>query len=137
VSITDGFGNVVGTYNHQIFSAGMQAAGATAGALDVGAATAIGGYALQALTEAEAPLSLYDTSGGMKGINTDVTAGEFSSTLQSNGYTATNSLGGNGPVSVLQNGDSTYTIYTRTSTGSSGASYVGPAGQTAKFNLGN
>jgi hypothetical protein len=42
----------------------------------------------------------------------------------------------NGPVTVLQKGESTYTIYARSSTGESGASYSGPSGQIAKYNLG-
>jgi RHS repeat-associated protein len=81
--------------------------------------------------------SLRDASGGLKGIETNVTANEFAVNIQSNGYTATTTMGNNGPVTVLQNGQgSTWTIYTRTSTGASGAQYVGPNGQLLKYNLG-
>jgi hypothetical protein len=83
------------------------------------------------------PYSTWDTAGGLKGINTNVTAEEFSGNLQSNGYTATTTTGSNGPVTVLQNGQgSTYTIHTRTSTGASGVQYTGPNGQVLKYNLG-
>lgn len=79
---------------------------------------------------------MLDTSGGLKGINTDVPADEFSANLQANGYTAKTMMGNNGPVTVLDNGQgSTYTVYTRTSTGESGAQYIGPNGQL-KYNLG-
>jgi RHS repeat-associated protein len=83
------------------------------------------------------PYSTRDTSGGFKGINTNVTADEFSGTLQSNGYTATSTTGSNGSVTVLQNGQgSTYSVYTRTSNQQSGAQYIGPSGQMLKYNLG-
>jgi hypothetical protein len=38
-------------------------------------------------------------------------------------------------TSVLSNGTSTYTIYTRSSTGSAGAQYFGPDGASIKFSL--
>ena len=75
---------------------------------------------------------------GIKGINTDVPASEFSANLQEAGYTAIETMGKNGPVTVLQNGrGSTYTIYTRTSTGNAGVQYIGLDGQVVKYNLGN
>ena len=78
--------------------------------------------------------SLFDTAGGLKGINTNVTAEEFSANLQANGYTLKISPNG---TNVLTNGNgSTYSIYTRSSTGASGAQYFGPNGQSLKFNLG-
>jgi filamentous hemagglutinin len=81
--------------------------------------------------------SLYDATGGLKGLNTNLTADEFSANLQANGYTATGTTGTNGSVTVLQNGrGSTYTIYTRSSTGDMGAQYIGPNGQFLKYNLG-
>jgi RHS repeat-associated protein len=81
--------------------------------------------------------SLRDASAGLKAINTNVTADEFSATLQANGYTATTKLGSNGPVTVLQNANgSTYTVYTRSSTGASGAQYIAPDGTLLKYNLG-
>jgi RHS repeat-associated protein len=84
-----------------------------------------------------APMTNWDTSGGFKGINTNVSADEFIDNLRQNGYTGTTSSGKNGPVTVLQNGEgSTCTVYTRTSTGSSGAQYSGPDGQLNKYNLG-
>jgi RHS repeat-associated protein len=85
---------------------------------------------------AQGPYSLWDTSGGLKGINTNVTADEFSANLQANGYGATNTMGSNGPVTVLTDAEgSTYTTYTRTSTDASGAQYTGPDGQFLKYNL--
>jgi RHS repeat-associated protein len=81
--------------------------------------------------------SLWDTSGGLKGINTDVTADDFLANLQANGYTARTTFGANGSVTILENGQgATYTIYIRTSTGQSGAQYIGPSGQFLKYNLG-
>jgi len=91
----------------------------------------------QQMTGPGASSSVRDTSGGLKGINTDVTADEFSANLQANGYTARTTMGNNGPVTILNNGQgSTYTVYTRTSTGESGAQYIGPNGQFLKYNLG-
>lgn len=56
--------------------------------------------------------------------------------LQSNGYQIrkVESSQKNGTRTVLSNGASTYTVYTRSSTGESGAHYFGPEGQ-AKFTL--
>lgn len=55
VDIKDASGNVIGTYNHQMFSAGMQATGAAAGAMDAAAATIIGGTTLPVLADALGP----------------------------------------------------------------------------------
>jgi len=44
--------------------------------------------------------------------------------------------GTNGPTTVLTNGQSTYTIYTRTTTGAPGAQYFGPNGVSVKYSLG-
>jgi len=88
-----------------------------------------------AVTTQPGSYSKWDTSGGLKGVNTDVTPAEFGASLQSNGYTATTTAGTNGSVTVYQNGTSTYTVYTRSSTGQSGAQYIGPNGMI-KFNLG-
>ncbi|HDR8934503.1 beta strand repeat-containing protein [Burkholderia vietnamiensis] len=88
-----------------------------------------------------APYSKWDisvTSQGSKFLNvkTDVTAQQFQSNLQSNGYDVTNQgTGKNGDFTVLSNGRSTYTIYTRSSTGTAGAQYFGPGGTSAKFTL--
>jgi RHS repeat-associated protein len=87
-------------------------------------------------TDALVTSSKWDISGGLKAINTDVTADEFAANLQANGYAAKTTMGNNGPVTVLNNGQgSTYTIYTRTSTGGSGVQYIGPNGQFLKYNL--
>jgi hypothetical protein len=81
--------------------------------------------------------SEYNYSGGLKGLETNVTGPEFISNLRANGYTATESVGKNGPVTVLQNGNgSTWTVYTRSSTHDVGAEYWGPDGQHLKYNLG-
>jgi RHS repeat-associated protein len=83
------------------------------------------------------PFSTRDTSGGWKGINSSVTADEFIANLQAQGYTARSTTSNTGPVTVLENGQgSTYTVYTRESTGESGAQYVGPIGPRLKYNLG-
>lgn len=83
------------------------------------------------------PHSKWDVSGGLKGIQTDVTASEFISNLEANGFTSTVKTGTNGSVTILQNGNgSTYTVYTRSSTASSGAQYFGPNGKIIKYNLG-
>jgi RHS repeat-associated protein len=87
--------------------------------------------------EAAGEFSLYDSTGGLKGLNTNVTADEFSANLRANGYSATQTTGTNGAVSVLQNGQgSTWTIYTRSSTVNMGAQFIGPNGQFLKYNLG-
>jgi hypothetical protein len=71
-------------------------------------------------------------------IATDVTAQEFSANLISNGYQVTQeTVGPNGPVTVLSNGVTTYNIYTATSTGASSAQVIHAAGQTlSKIRLG-
>ena len=90
-----------------------------------------------AASEVPGEYSLYDATGGLKGLNTNVTGNEFSANLQANGYTATQTTGANGPVTVLRNGQgSTWTIYTRSSTGDTGAQFIGPNGQFLKYNLG-
>ncbi len=84
-----------------------------------------------------ARFSLYEAAGGLKGLRTNLSAPEFISNLKSNGYTATERMGTNGPVTVLQNGNgSTWTIYTRRSTREVGAEFFGPNGQRVKYNLG-
>ncbi|MEN3931815.1 hypothetical protein WJT86_12240, partial [Microvirga sp. W0021] len=70
-------------------------------------------------------------------ISTNVTASEFQANLLANGYSIIgNGISKNGANVQLSNGISTYSIYTRTSTGSSGAQYWGPGGQEIKFSLG-
>lgn len=100
---------------------------------------AIGAGLAAEASEVAGEYSLYDATGGLKGLNTNVNGGEFSANLQANGYTATQTTGTNGPVTVLQNGQgSTWTIYTRSSsiTGDTGAQFIGPNGQFLKYNLG-
>ncbi|WP_231663616.1 DUF637 domain-containing protein, partial [Ralstonia solanacearum] len=78
------------------------------------------------------------TSPGSKFLNveTDVTAQQFQANLMSNGYSVMNQgTGKNGAFTVLSNGTSTYTIYTRSSTGAAGVQYFGPGGKSAKFSL--
>ena len=78
------------------------------------------------------------TSPGSKFLNvqTDVTAEQFQSNLISNGYNVTSQgAGKKGAFTVLSNGSSTYTVYTRSSTGSAGAQYFGPGGASVKFSL--
>jgi RHS repeat-associated protein len=79
--------------------------------------------------------SVWDTSGGLKGIVTDVTSSDFIANLKANGYTERTAMGKNGPVTILENGQgSTYTVYTRKSTKWAGVQYVGPNG-LLKYNL--
>jgi len=97
-----------------------------------------GGYTYpggQSATTSSGPTSKWDTSGGMKGVNTNLSPGEFGANLEANGFKATSTMGSNGPVTVYQKGGDTYTVYTRTSTGDSGVHYRGPNG-SAKYNLG-
>ncbi|MGC4029458.1 MAG: RHS repeat-associated core domain-containing protein [Steroidobacteraceae bacterium] len=83
-----------------------------------------------------AQFSLYDATGGLKGLRTNLSGPEFVSNLKASGYTATERVGTNGPVTVLQNGNgSTWTVYTRTSTGDAGAEFFGANGQHVKYNL--
>ncbi|MGO7335779.1 RHS repeat-associated core domain-containing protein [Rhizobium leguminosarum] len=95
---------------------------------------------LPGATKSTAPSSKYDTSitrgKSTPNVGTDVTATEFMKNLQSNGYQIrkVESSQKNGTRTVLSNGSSTYTVYTRSSTGESGAHYFGPEGQ-AKFTL--
>jgi hypothetical protein len=70
-------------------------------------------------------------------VQTNVTVREFQANLIANGYSVVSQATGTNPVTVLSNGSSTYTIYTRTSTGSSGAQYIGPDGNRVKFSLGD
>lgn len=79
--------------------------------------------------------SMRDAAGGQKGVNTNLTAEEFIGNLQASGFSAQSTMGSNGAVTVLQNGQGvTYTVYTRSSTGQSGVQYIGPSGKV-KFNL--
>ena len=88
------------------------------------------------------PCSSYDTSITSPGsqypnVQTNVTKTDFQANLLQNGYNIVKQTNGsNGPVTILSNGQSTYTIYTRTSTGQSGAQYFGPDGNSVKFSLG-
>jgi hypothetical protein len=88
-----------------------------------------------------APSSLYRevTKAGSRQVNraTDVTAADFKSNLISSGYKVINeSLGKNGPVTVVSDGAKTYTIYTRSSTGAPGAQLTNTAGEIiVKINL--
>jgi RHS repeat-associated protein len=83
------------------------------------------------------PFSSRDSSGGRKGINTNVTPDQFIKNLLAQGYVARTVQGTNGPATILQNGQgSTYTVYTRTTTGAPGVQYSGPIGQSSKYRLG-
>jgi len=79
-----------------------------------------------------------ETAPGSKYLNikTQVTAKQFELNLIQNGFgVARTGVGKNGDFTVLSNGSSTYTIYSRTSTGTTGAHYIGPSGQQLKFTL--
>jgi hypothetical protein len=82
--------------------------------------------------------SLYDTSITSPGsqylnVQTNVGAQEFQSNLLANGYNIVKQTDG---ATILTNGTSTYTIYTRTSTGLPGAQFFGGDGSIVKFSLG-
>ncbi|TCG09429.1 hypothetical protein BZM27_05615 [Paraburkholderia steynii] len=89
----------------------------------------------------EGPNSKRDTSITSSGskyqnVETNLTPEQFKSNLISNGYNVTNQgTGKNGDFTVLSNGTSTYTVYGRTSTGSAGAQYFGPNGNSVKFSF--
>jgi hypothetical protein len=86
--------------------------------------------------------SVYDTSITSPGsqypnVRTNVGAQEFQSNLMSNGYKVVKQANGsNGPVTVLNNGRSTWTIYERSSTGAPGAQFFGDNGSIVKYSLG-
>ena len=53
-------------------------------------------------------------------VATNVTAADAQANLLSNGYSIVKqTMGSNGPVTILSNGQNVYTIYTATSTGAS------------------
>ncbi|MDD4913966.1 MAG: hypothetical protein PHW13_02860, partial [Methylococcales bacterium] len=118
-------------------------AGSTLGGVIGGYA---GGYAAATGSQTgitQGAYSLYDTSitsAGSKNLNvsSNVTAANFQYNLISNGYIiVSDGVNRNGQFSVLSNDASTYTIYTRTSTGSSGAQYIGFNGNIIKYSLGS
>ncbi|MGH8020742.1 MAG: hypothetical protein ACREIA_21140 [Opitutaceae bacterium] len=86
--------------------------------------------------------STYDTSitaagARMTNVQTNVTAQQFQSNLVSNGFNVVRqTVGSNGPVTVLSNGQTTYTIYTATSTGGASAQVINATGQVIKYRLG-
>ena len=86
--------------------------------------------------------SLWDTTipqtGGYLNVGTNVTATEFQANLTSNGFNIVRAgVSSNGPFAVLTNGETTYTIYTATSTGESSAQVFNSLGQTLlKYRLG-
>jgi RHS repeat-associated protein len=71
-------------------------------------------------------------------VGTDVTASQFQATLEANGFSiAQEGLSSNGPFAILTNGQTTYTIYTATSTGEASVQVFNSAGQTVlKYRLG-
>lgn len=87
----------------------------------------------------DGPMSTWDTSnttGKYLNVDTDLTPQQFQANLMSNGYSVTSQgTNKNGPFTVLNNGSSTYTIYTRSSTGGAGVQYFGPGGTSGKFSL--
>lgn len=92
----------------------------------------------------EGAASLWDATslpqtGRYLNVATNVTAGEFEANLISNGFTAARGVNSSGnAVSVLtNNGASTYTIYTATSTGGPSAQVLNTAGKIViKYRLG-
>jgi RHS repeat-associated protein len=81
------------------------------------------------------------TAAGSRYTNlaTNLTAREFQANLVSNGYRVVRqTTGSNGPVTILSNGEKSYTIYTATSTGSASAQVTNAAGDIlSKIRLGD
>lgn len=72
------------------------------------------------------------TAAGSRYLNvaTNVSAASFESNLVSNGFRIVKqTIGSNGPVTVLTDGKTTYTIYTATSTGEASAQAANALGQ--------
>ncbi len=90
--------------------------------------------------EAEATSSKYlevTIGKSITNIETDVTASEFESNLISSGYKITQqTIGSNGPVTVLSNGVKAYSIYTSTSTGGASALLTSAGEKLIKIRLG-
>jgi RHS repeat-associated protein len=73
----------------------------------------------------------------LSNARTNMGSQEFQSNLISSGYRIVKQeVGSNGPVTVLSNGSSAWTIYTRTSTGQNGAQFFGSGGNSVKYSLG-
>jgi RHS repeat-associated protein len=100
------------------------AAGESTGAIDAGTASA------------------WDTAipqtGELLNVGTNVTATEFQANLVSNGFNIVDrSVSVNGQFTVLSNGQTTYTIYTATSTGAPSVEVFNSTGQAVlKYRLG-
>jgi hypothetical protein len=92
-------------------------------------------------SESTAAFSVYDTSGTAAGsrylkVTTNVSSADAQSTLTSNGFNITSQgVNANGGFTVYINGSSTYTFYTRTSTGEFGAQFFGQNGATLKISF--
>ncbi|MCT7313270.1 hemagglutinin [Ralstonia sp. CHL-2022] len=103
-------------------------------------ANTLGGGSGGGASTTDGPTSTWgtgSTSQGSKYVNvtTNLTATEFQANLVANGYSVTSQgTGKNGDYTVLQKGSSTYTLYTRSSTGQAGAQFFGPSG-SVKFSL--
>jgi hypothetical protein len=78
-------------------------------------------------------IDITESNSKFTNFGTNVTSDEFKSALMLNGYQITSQ---SGSATVLSDGESLYTIYTRTSTGQAGAQYWGPNGIILKFSLG-
>lgn len=93
-------------------------------------------------SKAAGPHSTYDTSltkpGSVSNVLTNVSRDDFEANLIDSGFTLTGvSTKANGPVFVLGKGTSSYTTYTRTSTGEFGALFFNEdTGVKVKFLLG-
>ena len=81
------------------------------------------------------------TASGARMLNTEiaVTASQFQANLITNGFQVMKTtVGKNGPVTVLSDGNTVYTIYIRTSTGEAGAQVRNAAGEVIqKISLAN
>ena len=99
-------------------------------------------FAEDALAFEEGASTMWDAellpqTGRYLNVATDATAESIQSTLIESGYTATSTAGSNGAVTVLTNGERTYTLYTATSTGETSMQVTNQLGQILlKYRLG-
>ncbi len=109
-----------------------EAAGEGAAAESLTVDVVKGGGALTEVADATVAGSRYAN------IAANLSAREFQSTLVSNGYRVVKqTVGPNGPVTILSNGEKTYTIYTATSTQSVSVQVTNSAGEIlSKIRLG-
>jgi hypothetical protein len=121
-----------------IASVGVVAEEGLAALFGRGAATEAGSIVTEDIVGAGSSYVESTIGSSVRNVTTNVTQSEFQSNLVRNGYQVVKStVGSNGPVTVLSNGQQAYTIYTATSTGGASAQLVDSVGNTlVKIRLG-